>query len=267
MGRTVPLRARPVRHPGGWRAARGLSPTSGANYDRAVAIDYTKKPKPDAQGGGAAGGGVNLGKVRLTKDSSTSAVNLTKGGSEPFRVNLNWNARPDQPQGGGGFMKKLKAAAQGGGAIDLDLGCLYELANGDRGAVQALGNAFGSLNGPPFIQLDADDRSGSASGGENLRISAQHIDQIRKVLVYAFIYEGVPNWAAADGLVTVYQQGAGEVEIPLDETQQGKGMCALALLENQGGQLKLSRQVRYFGNHRDMDAAFGFGLNWQAGRK
>ncbi len=46
-----------------------------------------------------------------------------------LRVNLNWNARPAGQPAGGGFLKRLAAAA-GGGAIDLDLGCLYEYADG-----------------------------------------------------------------------------------------------------------------------------------------
>lgn len=225
-----------------------------------MGIDYTKgsSGSEDAPAGAA----VNLTKVRLTKDSGTATVSLNKGASEPFRVNLNWNARP-QGAGGGGLLKRLSG---GGGAIDLDLGCLFELRDGQKGAVQALGNSFGSLEQPPFVALDGDDRSGSAAGGENLRISAKHIDQISRVLIYAFIYEGVPNWAAADGVVTIYQQGAGEIEIPLDE-HSGKGMCALALLENVGGQLSLTRQVRYFSGHQELDQAFGWGLNWKRGSK
>ena len=46
--------------------------------------------------------------------------------------------------------------------------------------VQALGNAFGALDRPPYIQLDADDRSGSSVGGENLLIN---LDQARNILL------------------------------------------------------------------------------------
>ena len=53
----------------------------------------------------------------------------------------------------------------GTSGIDLDLGCLYELNDGRKGAVQALGNAFGSLTNPPFISLDGDDRTGDSVGG------------------------------------------------------------------------------------------------------
>ncbi len=60
--------------------------------------------------------------------------------------------------------------------------------------MQALGNAFGNLQEPPFIALDGDDRSGAVAGGENLRVNGERISQIQRILVYTFIYEGAANW-------------------------------------------------------------------------
>src|SRR5680860_692611 len=101
-----------------------------------MGIDYTKKPNP------AAGAEGSPSKVTLTK--STPTLSLTKQGSSggQMRVNLNWTARPAgaaAPAGGGGFLSKLKSAAvgAGGGAIDLDLGALYEFTDGSKGVVQA----------------------------------------------------------------------------------------------------------------------------------
>ncbi|MBA9025891.1 uncharacterized protein involved in tellurium resistance [Peribacillus huizhouensis] len=102
---------------------------------------------------------------------------------------MNWN----QQSGGkksGGFLSALLGKSN---HVDLDLGCLYELKNGEKGCVQALGNAFGNFNNRPYMQLDADDRTGSAVGGENLRINGNKISDIKRVLVYSFIYEGVAN--------------------------------------------------------------------------
>jgi len=63
------------------------------------------------------------GKVSLTK--SKPGISLTKatGASGRMRINLNWN----QGKGGGLFKKST--------AIDLDLGCLYELQDGTKGVV------------------------------------------------------------------------------------------------------------------------------------
>ncbi len=223
----------------------------------------TPPPPPPPPPGAPAGGGVNLSKVSLTKSSPT--VSLTKGGggaSGQLRINLNWS------QGGkpaGGFLKR---AMGGGGSVDLDLGCLWETMDGDKGVVQALGNAFGALDRPPYVFLDGDDRSGTATGGENLIVNLDRLAQIRRVLVFAYIYEGVPNWAAADGVVTMYPVGAAPIEIRLDEAANDKRFCAIAMLTNTGGDLRIDREVRYIsGTQRNVDEAYGWGMNWTAARK
>jgi tellurite resistance protein TerA len=213
---------------------------------------------------GSPGGqpGVSLSKVTLTK--AAPAVSLAKQGpvGGRLRVNLNWNARP---AGKGGFLKRLTGA---GGGIDLDLGCLYELSDGTKGVVQALGNAFGALDRPPYIQLDADDRSGSSAGGENLFINLDQANKIRRVLVYAFIYEGVPAWDQADGVVTLYPASGQPIEVRLDEHASGARTCAIALLDNTGGALEVRREVQYIHGAQDaLDRAYGWGMQWQPGRK
>jgi tellurite resistance protein TerA len=227
-------------------------------------IDYSKNsPQP-----GSGGAGVSLSKVTLTKANRT--VSLSKqGGGGQLSVNLNWNARPaGAGGGGGGFLKRLRDAAAGGGGIDLDLACLYELADGQAGAVQALGDSFGSLEAPPYVRLDADDRTGAAAGGENLHVNLRHIHDIRRLLIFAFIYSGVPAWDQADAVVTLTPASGAPIEVRLDEHAGGAPMCAIALLTNDGGNdFTVSREVRYVGGHRELDAAYGWGLQWTAGRK
>ncbi|MCW2572170.1 MAG: tellurium resistance protein [Frankiales bacterium] len=198
---------------------------------------------------------VSLDKITLTK--AAPAVSLTKktGASGQLRVNLNWNAGK-----GGGLFKKSSA-------IDLDLGCLFELRDGSKGVVQALGNAFGSTTQPPYVMLDGDDRSGSGSGGENLLINLEHLDKIKRILVFAYIYEGVPAWNKADGVVTLFPQGGQAIEVLLDEGS-GARSCAIALLESNGEELSIRREVRYIeGAQRQLDEAYGWGMNWSAGKK
>ena len=153
------------------------------------------------------------------------------------------------------------------GGIDLDVGCLYELQNGRKGAVQALGNAFGEFADEPFIQLMGDDRTGAASDGEWLRINGKQWHAVRRVLVYAFIYKGAPNWQATDGVITLYMPGEPPVEVRLSEEGGSKGMCAVALLENIDGSVKVNRKVEFYNGHSDMDTAFGWGMRWAAGSK
>ena len=190
-------------------------------------------------------------------------VNLQKKGASlgEVLINLNWS----QPKKKGLFFKRSNA-------IDLDLGCLFELKGegleGAKGCVQALGNAFGSLQQPPFIALDGDDRSGANTSGENLRVNGAHISYIKRILVYTFIYDGVANWQEADGIVTVKCPGSEDVVVRMDEYGSKLGMCAIALLENQNDEtFSVEKIVQFFQSHPDMDRAFNWGLNWKPGRK
>lgn len=80
----------------------------------------------------------------------------------------------------------------------------------------ALGKSFGNLNYPPYIKLDGDDRSGNTTGGENLHINLAHLSEFKRILIFAYIYDGTPNWSATDGIVTLYPPHGTEVEVRLD---------------------------------------------------
>lgn len=224
---------------------------------------------------------VSLSKVTLEKRGDKVSLDKRAGrGFGRIHVNLNWNqaatAAPPQPAKTGFFDKLIGGAVgasrKGRGGIDLDLGCMYELADGRRGLVQALGNAWGDFEREPFIRLDADDRTGAVSGGENLYINGERFDQIRRALIFSFIYSGVPNWAATDGVVTIAAPDQAPIEVRLD----GGGnqmMCAIALIENRNGSLQVTKLAEYFQQsggtsaHELMDRHFGFGLRWKTGSK
>ncbi|MGW4567131.1 TerD domain-containing protein, partial [Streptomyces sp. NPDC004561] len=94
---------------------------------------------------------VRLSKVTLTKAAPSVSLAKQGGTSGVMRVNLNWHVRKQLPGWGGRW-------GGGQGDLDLDLCALYELTDGRKGVVQALGNSFGSLHRPPYIHLDGDDR-------------------------------------------------------------------------------------------------------------
>lgn len=200
---------------------------------------------------------VNLSKVTLTKDKPSVSLAKKSNGFGQIEINLNWT------QTGA---KKKGIFGSRGKAIDLDLGCFFEMSNGQVGAVQALGNTFGSYEQPPFIELAGDDRTGEVTGGEWMRINGSQWQHLRRVLVYAFIYEGVPNWASADGVITIYIPDSGPVEVKLDETSN-LGMCAIAEIVNDNGGIKFSREVKYFQAHPQMSEHYRYPLQWRAGRK
>ncbi len=234
---------------------------------------------------------ISLSKVTLEKRGDK--VSLDKRGGAGFgriHVNLNWNqsglapapAPAPAPEKTGllGRLSGVVSGAMGGamggrrrsGGIDLDLGCMFELADGRKGLVQALGNSWGEYDGAPYIKLDADDRTGTNTSGENLYINGDQFAQIRRAIIFTFIYEGVPNWSATDGVVTIAVPNQAPIDVRLD----GGGsqmMCAIALIENQGGQLQVTKMAEYFEQqgrtsaHEMMDRRFNFGLRWKTGSK
>ena len=196
--------------------------------------------------------------ISLEKGQKVSLTKKTSGGLGEILVNLNWNT------GKKGFLASLL----GGSGIDLDLGCLYELKDGRKGAVQALGNAFGSLQYPPFISLDGDDRTGAAAAGENLRINGDKVADIRRILVYTFIYEGIANWRQADAVVTIKYPGAEDIVVRMDEFNSNDIMSGLVRFEKRDDETFSGEKiVRFFKGHQELDRAFGWGMNWKPGRK
>lgn len=220
-----------------------------------MGIDYTKRP-----GAATAAPAAPPAAISLTK--SAPRVNLAKGGDGqgPMRVNLNWTAQKPS----GGFLAKFAAASQ----VDLDLGCLYKLSDGTKGVIQALGNSFGSLDRPPYILLEGDDRSGANAAGENMHVNLARPEQFRRILVFAMIYQGAPNWAAVDGVVTLFPTSGPRVEVRLDSTEDKARICAVALIESDGRTVSVQREVKYVtGSQSNLDKLYGWGMQWKAGRK
>ena len=173
--------------------------------------------------------------ISLQKGHKVSLEKKSPAGLGEIHVNLNWNSVPQNQ----GFIKSLFGGQQG---IDLDLGC-------------------------PYVSLDGDARTGAAAAGENLRINGNQIANIKRVLVYTFIYEGVANWKQADATVTIRYPGAEDLIVKMDSYNSSDTMCALALLENVKDEtFSVEKVVQFFRGHAMMDQAFGWGLNWKPGR-
>ncbi|EPY5345361.1 TerD family protein [Klebsiella quasipneumoniae] len=200
---------------------------------------------------------VSLSKVSLTKEKP--AISLTKRDNfGEIRINLNWHR---------GSGKSSFAGMFGSKGIDLDLGAFVELQDGYKSVIQALGNAFGEYRDEPYVQLKGDDRTGDVSDGEWLHINGREWKHIREVLIYAFIYEGVPSWDKTDGVVTIHVPDQPPIETRLTEGENRRTLCAIARLVNENGAIKVERINQYFKGQQEMDQAFGWGFRWSAGSK
>ncbi|MEN9947051.1 MAG: hypothetical protein RLZZ293_1437 [Pseudomonadota bacterium] len=185
--------------------------------------------------------------INLAKSGDFHKIDLTKNDKD-ILINLNWSS----------FSQAIQ--------LDLDLGCMYRFKDGSKNVIQALGKNFGSLTNYPFIQLDKDDRNGSALDGENLFLSHKSLELIDFLVIFAFIYEGVSTWEQTQGIVTIKQQNNADIIINLNNPE-AKTMCALATIETKQQQLVITKQERYFSSHMELDQAFGFGFRWVSGSK
>lgn len=203
-------------------------------------------------------GKVKLNKVTLEKKGQSISLAKNSGGIGEILINLNWNATPVKSPG-------LFHKATSG--IDLDLACLWEFNQGAIGATQALGGHFGNLHQFPFVELDQDDRSGQSIGGETLRINGEFWHEFRRILVYTFIYEGVPDWSHVDAVITIKSKNQPDIEVRLDSYRNDQFLCAIAMLENINNEVRITKLIDYFSGHELMDRAYGWGLKYVAGSK
>ncbi|WP_327701695.1 TerD domain-containing protein [Streptomyces decoyicus] len=223
---------------------------------------------------------VRLTKVTLTKDAP--AVSLTKQGgtSGAMRVNLNWNSGSAGKRLGKKLGRKAMEAMGARGALlppsgelDLDLCALYELTDGAAGVIHPLGNNFGALHAPPYIQLDGDDRTGAVAAGENMTINLDHQARIKRILIFVTVYAGARSFEGLSATVTLQPQHGAPVEFSLDACTVPSKVCALALITNTGSELVVQREARYLvpepgvSPQRTIDNAYGWGLDWSPARK
>ncbi|WP_227996989.1 TerD family protein [Nocardia australiensis] len=212
------------------------------------------------------GAPVNLNKISLTKEAPS--ISLTKQGatSGTMRVNLNWTST-NAPTGGGLFGRK-----RGGRTLDLDLGCFWELSNGDFGSVRALDRSFGALDRPPFIRLDQDDRTGSSATGENLDINLDFTAQFRRILVFASVYEGAADFRGVQATATLYPINSLPIEMIISGCMDNSREVILAQIENVNGELVVHRDGTFIrppagrpgGGIREISRIYGWNFKFQA---
>ncbi|GGQ51288.1 TerD family protein [Kitasatospora griseola] len=218
-------------------------------------------------------------KVTLTKSQPQHAITGSAATTGYLYINLHWSTRgAERPTVGRTLrrffdpriLRPLEPATAGSSpqSVDLDLACMYELADGSRGVVQPLGRLFGDLSKPPYIKLSGDDVSG-ASSGETMHINLEKKDQFKRLLVFVYIYDDTPAFDRTQAVITIVPQSGPRIEIKLDERAPAARSCAVVLIENDGeGKLSIRREVRYVhGFQSDLDRLYGFGMQWERGYK
>lgn len=200
---------------------------------------------------------ISLSKITLEKSGDKISLEKPKNneGYGEIICNLNWSS--DVKKGFFGGSKK----------IDLDLACLFELNDGWKGVVQALGESFGSYDSAPFIYLDGDDTTGKSQSGEFIYINGDYLKEIKRICVFAFIYDGIVKWKEANALVTVNVPNNPVIEVKIDSSSSQLSTCAIAMIENENGNLKVTKLEKYFEGHKELDKYYKWGMKWKVGSK
>lgn len=209
--------------------------------------------------------------IILEKGGDTHRINLEKPSGRPLTgeivINLDWNK--------GGFFKNLF-----GNAVDLDLGCFYEMRDGKKMLIDGLQFSHGRggdrhhvtrqgcYDHAPYIWHQGDDRGGGASSGEIILVNPNGVSQIKRIIVYTFIYEGVAKWSETNAVVKVKIPGSDDVIVKMGQQSSTKRFCAIAQLDfGTDNSITVKKLVTFHDGHSDCDKVYSWGFNYSPGSK
>lgn len=208
--------------------------------------------------------------IILDKSGDKHRINLEKGIplTGEIKINLDWSK--------GGLMKRVF----GGGDIDLDLGCFYELREGKKMLIDGLQFSHGRggdrnhqtrqgcYTQSPWIWHKGDDRGGSAESGETILINPSGISNIKRITIYTFIFEGVAKWADTNAVVKVSVPGNEDVIVQMGQQNSNKRFCAIASIDfGTDNSIEVKKLVTFHDNHSDCDKTYGWGFTYSPGSK
>jgi len=202
----------------------------------------------------------------LGRRNDSLSISPPAGGFDDIRIAAAWDNQlvPDKSFLGK-LLKKAKPAD-----IDLDLGILYELHDGTKGAIQAFGDegTMGHYNTSPYLSLSGDERSGNAPGDDEfIHLNGKEWPKFKRLLIYVYIYRGAMDWAQVKPQIHLRVPGEKQMVVTLSSHHKDLGLCAIAGIENIRNGMKITNHTEYFPGHAEMDRAFGFGIEWTGGEK
>jgi tellurite resistance protein TerA len=200
----------------------------------------------------------------LSNPGDTAIINPHDHGYEKVHIGLAWDVLEEKDNSFMGKLFKKNKIVD----VDLDLGCLYEMQDGKRGCIQAFGDLYGHYDNAPFIMHSGDEREGDEEGDdEYILLNGQKWPEIKRILFYAYIYGGAPNWAIVRPQVRVLVPSEKPLVVVPAVSQSSLAVCAIAGIENVRNGMKITNHIEYYPGHAEMDRAFGFGIEWSGGKK
>ena len=87
------------------------------------------------------------------------------------------------------------------------------------------------------------------------------------IIVYIYIYEGAIDWAQVKPQIHIRIPGQSPMVVTPGTHHRELALCVIGGIENVRAGLRLTNYTEYYPGHIEMDRAFGFGLQWDDGRK
>lgn len=200
----------------------------------------------------------------LGRRNDTLSISPPSSGFGNVRIAAAWDNQTQKDQSFLGKLLKRDKPVD----IDLDLGILYELQDGHRGAIQAFGNTVGAYNEAPYLSLSGDERTGNSPGDDEfIHVNGQQWPKIKRLLIYVYIYRGPQDWSLVRPQIHIRIPDQKPVIVTLSSQHRGLGLCAIAGIENVRNGMRITNHTEYFPGHAEMDRAFGFGIEWENGEK
>jgi tellurite resistance protein TerA len=215
---------------------------------------------------------IDSNKITLAEYGDSHKISFARNATDEIAVNLNWTQNKPQKTG---LLSKLFNPAP---AIDLDLGCFYELNDGRKSVIDGLQFAHGkggaknqvSKQGcytqSPWIWHGGDDRSGAE--GENILINPLGLNDLKRITVYCYIYDGAAKWEQTNAVVTVKAPNCPQIAVEMGRRSDTRKFCAIAEILFAADQyITVRKLVTFHEWHGDCDTAYNWGMNWRADNK
>jgi tellurite resistance protein TerA len=120
----------------------------------------------------------------------------------------------------------------------------------------------------PWVWHTGDDRSGAGTEGENILVNPDGMGDLKRILVYSSIYEGVARWAETNAIVTIKVPDNPDIVVEMGKQTHPRKFCAIADITFDGnGCMTVKKLVSFHNAHEDCDRIYGWGMQWQAGSK
>ena len=118
---------------------------------------------------------------------------------------------------------------------------------------------------PPYTWHNGDDRGKSSLSSESISINPLGLGEIKRILVYSFIYGGAASWKDTNAVVKVDVPGIETVEVKLNQQSTDLKFCAIAELELSDDSINVSKLEKFYKGHKDSAAAYGYNFDFSKG--